>query len=75
MKMLVDTIALVYENTGIPDVPKSLEEGGCGLRELVLAYAVCCADALVSTDDFHELLQKGGHLAGDFARALVKRKI
>jgi hypothetical protein len=73
----LELVEYIYENSFTPE-PKETTEGktagkGCKLRELVIAYAACQAEILVETQAFCIMLQSGGDLASDFAKALVKR--
>ena len=74
-KAFVDVLGYAYSNTADHNGEKELTEGKYGLRELVLAYAVCHADALVEIEDFMSLLQGTPGLVRDFTKALTKRKL
>ena len=74
---VVELVEYVYENSFTPEPKKTTEERtagkGCELRDLVMAYAACQAETLVETQAICIMLQGGGDLASEFAKALLKR--
>jgi len=60
--LVVDAIGFVYANTRDTAKVKEVQLG-----ELLVAYITCFADSLVITDEFRDLLRRGGDLASDFA--------
>jgi len=68
---IVDLMVYAYQHTFA--IEGKTVDTGEELRDLVITFAACNAGRLVNSPEFISMLNSGGEVVGDFAKAMAKR--